>query len=117
MRPSETTSVLSGYRVIELSSERCALAGKLLADMGAEVVVVEPSGGCTTRTWEPFAHDRPDKENGLHWWHYNTSKKSVVLDLDNEEEISKFRSLVLSADVVIEAEPLGPGRSLAKTLI
>ena len=107
MRPSETTSALSGYRVIELSSERCALAGKLLADMGAEVVVVEPPGGCTTRTWEPFAHDRPDKENGLHWWHYNTSKKSVVLDLDNEEEISKFRSLVLSADVVIEAEPLG----------
>ena len=40
MTTTSPNSVLSGYRVIELASERCALAGKLLADMGAEVIVV-----------------------------------------------------------------------------
>lgn len=100
-------SVLAGYRVIELASERCALAGKLLADMGAEVIVVEPPQGCTTRSWEPYARDEIGLENSLHWWHYNTSKKSVALDLDTTSGAQRFRHLVASADVVIEAEPLG----------
>ena len=42
MTDVKTNSALSGYRVIEIASERCALAGKMLADMGAEVIVVEP---------------------------------------------------------------------------
>jgi len=100
-------AALTGYRVIELASERCALAGKLLADMGAEVIVVEPPGGCHTRSWEPFADDVPELENSLHWWHYNTSKKSVIVDLDTDIGADTFRSLVDTADVVIEAEPLG----------
>ncbi|SUZ64165.1 uncharacterized protein METZ01_LOCUS17019, partial [marine metagenome] len=100
-------AALTGYRVIELASERCALAGKLLADMGAEVIVVEPPGGCHTRNWEPFADDVPELENSLHWWHYNTSKKSVIVDLDTDIGADTFRSLVDTADVVIEAEPLG----------
>tara|TARA_Y100001970_G_scaffold270443_1_gene364332 strand:- start:4779 stop:5939 length:1161 start_codon:yes stop_codon:yes gene_type:complete len=83
------------------------LAGKLLADMGAEVIVVEPPEGCATRSWEPYAKDEAGTENSLHWWHYNTSKKSVVLDLDNSSDAQSFRSLVASCDVVIEAEPLG----------
>ena len=49
MTPKDSEAALTGYRVIELASERCALAGKLLADMGAEVIVVEPPGGCETR--------------------------------------------------------------------
>ena len=80
MPSASSQSVLSGYRVVELTSERCALAGKLLADMGAEVIVVEPPEGCATRSWEPYADDEAGTENSLHWWHYNTSKKSVVLD-------------------------------------
>ena len=107
MTITSPNSVLSGYRVIELASERCALAGKLMADMGAEVIVVEPPEGCKTRLWEPFADDVTDPENSLHWWHYNTSKKSVALDLDTDTDAQQFRSLIMTADVVIEAEPLG----------
>lgn len=98
---------LDGLRVIELTSERCALAGKLLADMGADVIVVEPPGGSPMRAYEPFAGDQPDPEGALWWWHYNTSKRSVVLDLDIADGADDFRRLVSTADVVIEAEPLG----------
>ena len=98
---------LDGIRVIELTSERCALAGKLLADMGADVIVVEPPGGSPMRAYEPFAGDEHDREQALWWWHYNTSKRSVVLDLDETGGADDFRRLVSTADVVIEAEPLG----------
>lgn len=97
---------LDGLRVIELTSERCALAGKLLADMGADVIVVEPPGGSPMRAYEPFADDQPDPEGALWWWHYNTSKRSVVLDLDAAAGADDFRRLVSTADIVIEAEPL-----------
>ncbi|MXX42859.1 MAG: carnitine dehydratase [Acidimicrobiales bacterium] len=98
---------LDGLRVVELTSQRCALAGKLLADMGADVIVVEPPGGSQMRTYEPFAGDRPDPEGALWWWHYNTSKRSVVVDLDSAAGAADFRRLVSTADAVIEAEPLG----------
>ena len=42
-------SALRGICVLELSSERIALAGKLLADMGADVVLIEPPGGDPAR--------------------------------------------------------------------
>ncbi len=109
---------LDGLRVIELTSERCALAGKLLADMGADVIVIEPPEGSPMRGYEPFAGDRPDAEhascenslceNSLWWWHYNTSKRSVVVDLHSADGAADFRQLVSTADAVIEAEP--PGR-------
>ena len=98
---------LDGLRVIELTSERCALAGKLLADMGADVVVVEPPGGSPMRAYEPFADDVADPEGALWWWHYNTSKRSVVLDLDSADGATDFEQLAWTADVVLEAEPRG----------
>jgi crotonobetainyl-CoA:carnitine CoA-transferase CaiB-like acyl-CoA transferase len=101
------SSALDGIRVVELTHERTALAGKLLADMGAEVIVVEPPGGSPTRGYGPFAGDEPGAEQSLWWWHYNTSKRSLVLDLDTEDGAVDFRALVGSADVVLEAEPLG----------
>ncbi len=68
-------------RVVELASEHAAWAGKLLAELGADVVVVEPPGGHTSRTYGPFLDDEPGPERSLFWWNYNTSKRSVVLDL------------------------------------
>ena len=75
-------SALHGIRVLELASPRIAFAGKLLADMGADVVLLEPPGGCPMRDFPPFADDEPGPERSLHWWHYHTSKRALVLDLD-----------------------------------
>ncbi|MGD9701053.1 MAG: CoA transferase [Acidimicrobiia bacterium] len=100
---------LTGLRVIELASESAAYAGKLLADFGAEVLLVEPPGGHRTRRFEPFAEDlepgHPDRS--LWFWSYNTSKLGLELDLESAEGAAQFRELLTHADIVLEAEPAG----------
>jgi benzylsuccinate CoA-transferase BbsE subunit len=98
---------LSGLRIIELASEEAAYAGKLLADMGAEVLLVEPPFGHHTRRFEPFVEDVKDPERSLWFWHYNTSKMGIALDLEDPEDSATFTKLVSHADVVLEAEPYG----------
>jgi len=100
-------SALVGVRVIELAHERIAFAGKLLGDMGADVVVVEPPGGSPMRSHEPFVDDLPDRERSLTWWHYNTSKRSIVLDWRCPEGLEALRVLLARADILIEAEDPG----------
>ncbi len=108
MTSDPALGALSDLRVVELASERGAFAGKLLGDMGAEVIVVEPPEGSPLRAWGPFLDDEPGLERSLSWWHYNTSKLGVTLDLESETGCGRFRRLVASADLLIECEP--PGR-------
>ena len=108
MTSDPAPGALSDLRVIELSSECGAFAGKLLGDMGAEVIVVEPPEGGSLRACGPFLDDEPGPERSLSWWHYNTSKLGVSLDLESETERERFRRLVASADLLIECE--APGR-------
>jgi crotonobetainyl-CoA:carnitine CoA-transferase CaiB-like acyl-CoA transferase len=96
------SGALTGLKVIEICSEMGDWAGKLLADMGAEVVKIEPPGGSVTRTYEPFYEDVPGQERSLWFWHYNTNKKSVVLDLETEEAREQVRKLAAAADILIE---------------
>ena len=99
---------LADLRVIELCDELGQYAGKLLADMGADVIKVEPSTGSAARGVSPFANDTPDVNGSLSFWYYNTNKRSVVLDLDgSEHDRDTFRRLVATANVVIEAQPPG----------
>ncbi len=79
----QAAGALTGLRVVELASEHGAFAGKMLADLGAEVVLVEPHDGHATRRFEPFLDDIPGVERSLWWWHYNTGKLGVTLDLDD----------------------------------
>ena len=106
---SELHGPLRGIRVVELASEFGAFAGKLLAGLGADVVVVEPPGGHRMRTYGPFAEgtstDTADSERSLWWWHYNTSKRGVIVDLDTSEGADALRQLVSRADIVLEGEP------------
>jgi crotonobetainyl-CoA:carnitine CoA-transferase CaiB-like acyl-CoA transferase len=103
-----TPGALADLRVIEIADERVAWAGKLLADMGADVVLVEPPGGDALRACPPFLDDVAGPDRSLAFWHYHTSKRGIVLDLDGEAERAAFRRLAATADVVLEAEP--PGR-------
>lgn len=113
-RDAVREGALTGLRVIELAGEYGALAGKLLADMGAEVIVVEPPGGAAMRGYGPFLDDEPGPERSLYWWHYHTSKLGVTLDLDDAADRERFRRLAVSADVLLECEP--PGRLAALAL-
>ena len=98
-------SALAGLRVVELANERIAFAGKLLADMGADVILVEPPGGDPSRSYPPFVDDLPGEGRSLYWLHYHTSKRSVVIDLSEQSGRERFQKLVASADLLLESEP------------
>ncbi len=98
-------TALTGIRVLELAHERIAFAGKLLADMGADVILIEPPGGDPSRHYPPFIDDEPGEDRSLYWWHYHTSKRGIVLDLESDSGRAAFRRLVASADVLLESEP------------
>jgi benzylsuccinate CoA-transferase BbsE subunit len=101
--------MLSSYQVLDLTDGRAQLAGHILRQLGAEVILVEPPGGSAARAVGPFAGDQPGPERSLRFWAHNRGKKSVVLDLDDAADADRFLGLVRRADVVIECEPVGPG--------
>ncbi|GAB4337873.1 MAG: hypothetical protein Kow0010_26100 [Dehalococcoidia bacterium] len=100
-------AALGDLRVIEYCNEWGAWAGKLLGDMGADVIKVEPPGGDATRRYEPFVDDEPGSDRSLYFWHYNTSKRGIVLDLETAAGREVFRRLVTAADMLIESNPPG----------
>ena len=109
--PGPRSGPMAGLRVVELCDEAGELAGKLLGDMGADIVKVEPPEGSRTRGYEPFLGDEPHPERSLYFWHYNTSKRSITLALAGEEGREAFRRLVAHADILVEDQP--PGRLAA----
>lgn len=98
-------SALKGICVLELASERISFAGKLMADMGADVILIEPPMGDPSRSYPPFLEDIPGENRSLYWWHYHTSKRGVVLDIESEEGRDIFKALIKTADILIESEP------------
>ena len=97
-------TALQGLRVVELANEKLAFAGKLLGDMGAEVILVEPPGGDPSRHYPPYINGERSERQSLHFMHYNTSKKGIVLDLEADRDA--FLKLIASADLLIESEPI-----------
>ncbi len=95
-------AAMAGVTVLEVTDGFGLHAGKLLADMGAEVIKIERPGGDPTRRVGPFLDDEPHPDRSLYFWHYNTSKKGITLDLDCVDGQRLFRELVRRADVVIE---------------
>jgi len=93
------TAPLAGIRVLDLAGVSGALAGKLLAGLGADVVLAEPPGGNPLRTLPPFWDGAPDGEHSLAFWFYAAGKRSVVC--------SDLARLADAADVVIDTGPPG----------
>src|SRR5262245_43041563 len=81
----ECSGALSGVRVLDLADESGTLCSKLLADMGADVILIEPPGGSSMRQSAPFCGQTApavtDPNRSLFFWHYNTNKRSVTLDI------------------------------------
>jgi crotonobetainyl-CoA:carnitine CoA-transferase CaiB-like acyl-CoA transferase len=100
---AETPAALDDIRVLDLTGEIGAYCGKLLADLGADVIKIEPPGGDPARNVGPFYHDQPGPERSLYFQNLNTSKRGVVLDLEREDGRKVFRELVATADVILES--------------
>ncbi len=99
---------LAGIRVLDLATPAAEIAGRVFADLGAEVLKIEPPGGCASRFIPPFAAGRRgDREGSLYWRAFGLGKKSVVLDLERSAERARLLELVRGADVLIESETPG----------
>ena len=98
---------LDGLRVLELADEKGQFCGKLMADLGADVIKIEPPGGQQTRLVGPFLNDIPHRERSLSFWHYNTSKRGITLNLESADGKPLFQRIVASADILLETYPPG----------
>jgi crotonobetainyl-CoA:carnitine CoA-transferase CaiB-like acyl-CoA transferase len=99
--------LLSHCRVLDLTYAHGHLAGRLLGDLGADVVKIEPPIGDPARHVEPFYHDTPGIENSLEWWAFNYNKRGVTLALDTPGGRELLTRLVGLSDVLIESFPPG----------
>jgi len=97
-----TNGPLAGIRVIDLADAKGLYCTKLLADLGAEVVKVEPPGGDPARAVPPFFKDDSHSEKSLYWFHYNTNKLSITLNLRTSAGIDLFEKLSLRSDIIVE---------------
>ncbi|MDI4655131.1 CaiB/BaiF CoA transferase family protein [Xanthobacter autotrophicus] len=103
-------SALAGIRVLELSGLYGAYCGKLFADLGASVTLVEPPGGSPMRRKPPFAGDVPGPDNSLAFAYFAANKDSVVLDFASEEGMTSLTRLAADAHLVILADHPAFGR-------
>jgi succinate--hydroxymethylglutarate CoA-transferase len=94
---------LAGVRVVELAHVAAGpFAGMLLADLGADVVKVEPPTGDQMRAWPPFARDDDGASFSHNFVSVNRNKRSITADLKDPDQLAQVRALVAAADVVVE---------------
>ena len=96
-------SVLGAYRVLDLTDEKGFLCGKILSDLGAQVIKVERPGGDPSRNIGPFYRDLPDSQLSLYWFSYNTNKYGITLNLECAEGKEISLKLVEKTDVLVES--------------
>jgi crotonobetainyl-CoA:carnitine CoA-transferase CaiB-like acyl-CoA transferase len=94
---------LSGLKVLDLTDESGQLAGRILADLGAAVLKIEPPGGDALRARGPFVGGEPHPDCGVQWMARNLGKHSLVVDLEQPAGAERLRALAREADVLIES--------------
>lgn len=98
---------LDGLRVLDLTDESGHLAGRILADLGAEVLKIEPPGGDPLRHRGPFVGGTPHRDAGVAWIARNLGKRSAVLDATRAADVARLRALIAAADVYLASAPSG----------
>ena len=99
---------LSGMRVLDVTEPLGAYVSRILGDLGADVIKIEPPGGDPGRRLAPFikTHTAAPDRVSLPFVHANLNKRSQVLDLEQREDQARFRALAAQADVVVSTEGL-----------
>jgi crotonobetainyl-CoA:carnitine CoA-transferase CaiB-like acyl-CoA transferase len=98
---------MNGFRMLDLTDEKGALCGKIMADLGTEVIKVESPTGCSTRNIPPFLDDEPGPDRSLYFLAYQANKRSVTLNLESPEGRGLLVELVKKSDFLVESFPLG----------
>lgn len=97
--------MLSPYRVIDFTDERGVLTGQMLADLGADVIQVEPPSGSSGRGVAPFFAERPDES--IYWAAYTRGKRGITCDLEDPRGRDLLLRLLETADFLIESSDVG----------
>ena len=105
MDSEQSNLALSPYRALDLTDEKGLLCGKILADLGADVIKIEKPGGEPARNIGPFYKDVPDPEKSFYWFAYNANKRGITLNIETMDGREIFKKLVKSADFVLESFP------------
>ena len=84
---------LHGYRILDLTDEKGLFCSKLLADLGADVIAIEPPCGNPARRIGPFFHNNPNVEMSFFWYAYSSSKRSITLNIDTTDGQHIFKKL------------------------
>ncbi|MGN6733417.1 MAG: CoA transferase, partial [Candidatus Binatia bacterium] len=107
MVPDPTpTGALAGLRVLDLTGRMGGYCGLLLANLGAEVILIESPEGDSMRREGPFRDDEPDPEKSLSFAAYHTNKNGIVLDLETGNGQETLQMLARGADVLLEDKPV-----------
>ena len=96
-------AALGHLRVLDMGGPAVQFAARLLGDLGADVVKIEPPGGDPLRNQPPFAHGEPGPERSLPFIAANHNKRSIVLDLETGQGRDDFRRLAAAADILLES--------------
>src|SRR5262245_1986343 len=97
-----TAGLLSPYRVLDLTDELGFLCGKILGDLGADVIKIERPGGDPARMLGPFFNNQPDPEKSLYWFGFNNNKRGITLNLEAARGRELFSWLAAKVDFIIE---------------
>jgi crotonobetainyl-CoA:carnitine CoA-transferase CaiB-like acyl-CoA transferase len=97
-----SVAFLKGFRALDLTGLSGQLCGRILSDLGMEVIKIEPPGGDPVRNLAPFLNRADGKRLSTVFAHLNSGKLSKVLDLDNEAGQVELKTLAATADVVLE---------------
>lgn len=100
---SKNEAMLESIRVLDLTDEKGYLCGRVLGDLGADVIKIERPGGDPGRSLGPFYHDIPHPEKSLYWFAYNANKRGITLNIESADGRQLFKRLAAKADVVIES--------------
>lgn len=100
-------TALAGLRILDLTDLKGAMCAKLFGDMGADVLKIEPPEGDATRRIGPFLDGQPHLERSLLFWFYNTSKRGITLDLNQQAGQELAKQLAAKADVLVESAAPG----------
>ncbi len=100
-------TALAGLRILDLTDLKGSLCTKLFGDMGADVIKIEPPEGDATRRIGPFLDGKPHPERSLLFWFYNTSKRGITLDLNQQAGQELVKQLAAKVDVLVESAAPG----------
>ena len=109
----DKSGALADVMVLDLTEDRGLYAGKMLADLGADVIKIEKPAGSKARQTGPFKDDLVGIENSLYFMSFNTNKRGITLDVETSRGQEIFRDLAGRSDVVVEDWEVGRMQSLS----